>query len=188
MKRELKALPINMYVGMVILALLCIAQGLRPDILYRYLPEAMTEANHNLYTPWELWNVLQALLLLGFSGLAFVLMKNVITPHKALNLDFDWFYRLLGRAGERLIFRPSAFIDGFWTNVYETVGLRLLKLYARFTVFFDRWIIDGLIDNAAYGVRGLGRLGAGLQSGRLQQYLAMMMVFLAVILALVWFG
>jgi multicomponent Na+:H+ antiporter subunit D len=188
MKRELKALPINMYVGMVILALLCIAQGLRPDILYRYLPEAMTEANHNLYTPWELWNVLQALLLLGFSGLAFVLMKNVITPHKALNLDFDWFYRLMGRDGEGLIFRPSAFIDGFWTNVYETVGLRLLKLYARFTVFFDRWIIDGLIDNAAYGVRGLGRLGAGLQSGRLQQYLAMMMVFLAVILALVWFG
>jgi len=188
MKRELKPLPPNMYAGMALLALLCVAQGLCPEILYRYLPWAMTKANHNLYQPWETWNVLQALLLLGFSGLAFVLMKNVITPHRALNLDFDWFYRLLGRAGLKLVFRPCASLDGFWTDVYETVGLRFLKFYARFTVFFDRWIIDGLVDNAAYGVRGLGRLGAVLQSGRLQQYLAMMVTFLAVILALVWFA
>jgi multicomponent Na+:H+ antiporter subunit D len=67
------------------------------------------------------------------------------------------------------------------------VGLRFVKLFAGFTVFFDHWIIDGVVDNTAYGVRGLGRLGAVLQSGRLQQYLAMMMTFLALILALVWF-
>ncbi|MDR2934767.1 MAG: Na(+)/H(+) antiporter subunit D [Candidatus Adiutrix sp.] len=187
-KRALKPLPANMYVGMAILAVLCVAQGLRPEILYRYLPFALNEANHNLYEPWAPWNVFQALMLLGFSGLAFILMKNVITPHKALNLDFDWFYRLVGRACAKLVFRPCAGLDGFWNNVYQTAGLRFLKFFAGFTVFFDRWIIDGLVDNAARGVRGLGRLGARLQSGSLQQYLAMMMTFLALILALAWFG
>jgi len=186
LSRELKPIPPNMYAGMALLALLCLAQGLCPSILYRYLPHAMTAADHNLYSPWEMWNVLQALLLLGFSGLAFMLMKKVLTPHRALNLDFDWFYRLLGRAAVRLIGRPCAGLDGFWTNVYETVGLRFLRLYAGFTVFFDRWIIDGVVDNAAYGARGLGRLGARLQNGQLQQYLALMMIFLAVILALAW--
>ncbi|MCL2028925.1 MAG: Na(+)/H(+) antiporter subunit D [Deltaproteobacteria bacterium] len=185
MKRELKPLPPNMYVGMAFLALLCLAQGLCPAILYRYLPFAMTGGNHNLYNPWELWNVLQALMLLGFSGLAFLLMKNVLSPHRAINLDFDWFYRLLGRAGSSLVFRPCAFLDGLWNNVYDTLGVRFLKIFAGFTVFFDRWIIDGAVDNTAYGVRGLGRLGAVLQSGRLQQYLAMMIILFAVILALV---
>jgi len=148
----------------------------------------MTEANHNLYEPWTQWNVLQALMLLGFSGLAFMLMKKVITPHKALNLDFDWFYRLVGRAAAKLVFRPCAGLDGVWTNVYETVGLRFLKFFAHLTVLFDRGIIDGVVDNSAYGVRGLGRLGARLQSGRLQQYLALMMIFLAVVLGWAWFG
>ena len=186
--RELKPIPANMYAGMGILALLCVAQGLYPEMLYRCLPFEMTAANHNLYHPWTAWNVLQSLLLLSFSGLAFLLMKDVIAPHKALNLDFDWFYRLFGRACAGLVFRPCAALDAVWTNVYQTAGLRLLKLYARFTVFFDRRIIDGLVDNAARGVRGLGRLGAALQSGRLQQYLAMMTVGLALALALIWYG
>ena len=58
---------------------------------------------------------------------------------------------------------------------------------AAFTVFFDKSAIDGVVDNTAYGVRGLGRMGAVLQSGRLQQYLAMMVTFIAVIVALIWY-
>ncbi len=187
MNRELKSIPANMYVGMAILAVLCIAQGVCPELLYRYLPIAMTEANHNLYTPWTAWNVLQALMLLGFSGLAFYFMRGVITPHTALNLDFDFFYRLIGRGVLALICRPIAWFDNIWTNVYKTVGLAFLKLFAAFTVFFDRWIIDGVVDNIAYGVRGLGFIGALTQNARLQQYLALTMIFIAVIAALIWY-
>ncbi len=185
LNRELKPIPVNMYVGMALLAVLCVAQGLFPDMLYRYLPTAMTEAGGTLYRPWALWNVLQSSMLLGFSGLAFYLMRRVITPHAALNLDFDWFYRLVGRAVLALICRPAAFIDSIWTNVYNTVGIRFLKLFARFTVFFDRWIIDGVVDNSAYAVRQAGHLGAMIQNGRLQQYLGLMVTFIAVILALI---
>ncbi len=185
MKRELKPIPANMYVGMAILAVLCIAQGVYPEMLYKYLPFPMTEANHNIYHPWTLWSVLQSSMLLGFAGLAFYVMRGVITPHKALNLDFDWFYRLVGRAVMALVCQPAAFIDNIWTNVYNTVGIRFLKVVAAFTVFFDRGVIDGVLDNTAYGVRGVGRLGAALQNGRLQLYLGMMVTFIVVVLALV---
>ncbi len=187
LKRELKPVPANMYAGMAILAVLCVAQGLFPEMLYRYLPYAMTEANHNVYHPWTAWNVLQASMLLGFSGLAFYFMRGVITPHKALNLDFDWFYRLVGRGVLALVCRPAAFIDNIWTNVYETVGLRFLKIFAAFTVFFDRGVIDGVVDGGASGVRGVGRVGAMAQNGRLQQYLGLTVTCLVIILALVWY-
>ena len=187
MKRELKPIPPNMYAGMAVLAVLCIAQGLFPDMLYRYLPYAMTESNHNIYHPWTVWSVLQSSMLLGFSGLAFYVMRNVITPHKYLNLDFDWFYRLVGRGVLEFVCRPAAFIDNIWTNVYNTVGIRFLKLFAAFTVFFDRRVIDGMVDGSAYGVRGIGRLGAMIQNGRLQQYLGLMVIFFIVILAAVLF-
>ena len=187
MKRELKPLPANMYAGMAILAVLCIVQGLCPDILYRYLPYAMSEANANIYAPWEVWNVLQSSMLLAFSGLAFYVMREVITPHKYLNLDFDWFYRMIGRGVLALICRPIAAVDNVWTNVYKTIGLAGLKKTAVLTVFFDRRIIDGVVDNTAYGVRGLGKIGSMVQNGQLQQYIGMAVTALAIILALVWF-
>ena len=184
-RRELKPIPANMYAGMAILAVLCLAQGLFPDMLYRYLPNAMSESLGTAYQPWAAWNVMQSSMLLAFSGLAFYLMRRVITPHAALNLDFDWFYRLIGRWVLAFICRPAAFIDNIWTNVYNTVGIHFLKLFARFTVFFDRWIIDGVVDNTARGVNGLGRLGALSQNGRLQQYLGMMVTIIVIIAALI---
>lgn len=183
MKREIKPIPANMYVGMSILAVLCIAQGLYPEMLYRYLPQEMT--GEHVYHPWTVWHVLQSGMLLGFSGLAFYFMRKIITPHTALNLDFDWFYRLIGRGVLALICRPAAAIDNVWTNVYNTVGIRFLKISGCLTSFFDRYIIDGVVDNTAYGVRGLGILGAMLQSGRLQMYLGMMVTFIVIILAII---
>lgn len=187
MKREVKPVPKNMYVGMGILAALCVAQGVCPDLLYRYLPMPMGETYGSAFTPWAPWNVLQACMLLGFSGLAFYCMREVITPHNFLNLDLDWFYRLVGRGVLALVCAPAALVDGVWSNVYNTVGLRLLKCFAGLTVFLDRHVIDGLVDNGARSVRGLGRVGAWSQNGRLQQYIGAAVTAMAVILALVWF-
>jgi multicomponent Na+:H+ antiporter subunit D len=184
-KRELKPIPVNMYCGMGLLSLLCIAQGLVPSILYQYLPNQEVAF---AYDPWTLWNVLQSLMLLGFSGLAFYLMRNVITPHKALNLDFDFFYRLIGKLLYWIISKPGAFIDNIWTNVWNTVGLRGLMGSARTTVFFDRKGIDGVVDGSAYGVKGLGTLGAMFQNGRLQYYLGLMTILALGIFAFFWYG
>ncbi len=187
MKREIKPIPANMYLGMAILAVLCVAQGLCPDLLYRYLPNPMTEGYHSEFHPWTVWSVLQSSMLLGFAGLAFYCMRSVITPHKYLNLDLDWFYRLVGRGVLALICAPIACIDGVWSNVYNSLGLSGLKSFAGSTVTFDRRLIDGILDNSARGVRGIGKLGALSQSGQLQQYIGMAVTAIAVILALVWY-
>jgi multicomponent Na+:H+ antiporter subunit D len=183
--RVLKPNPANMYLGMAILSILCLAQGLYPEMLYRYLPyqEVIGE-----YHPWTAWNVLQALMLLGFSGLAFYLMRKVIEPHKALNLDFDWFYRLIGRFLLGIICKPIAFIDNIWTEVWNKVGLRVLSGFARLSAWFDRAAIDGVVDGSAYTVKGLGYLTALAQNGRLQQYLALMIIVALLIFAFFWYG
>ncbi len=179
LKRELKPIPWNMYAGMGILAALCILQGIAPSILYRYLPFAV----EHQYVPWTLWNVLQSGLLLGFSGLAFYVLRKVITPHEGLNLDFDIIYRAVGAFALALICKPIAWIDDRWTEAYRVLGLRGLMAAAFGATVFDRKGIDGVLDGSAYGVMNIGRLGAKSQDGDLQRYLG-----LAVILILAAFG
>jgi NADH:ubiquinone oxidoreductase subunit 5 (chain L)/Multisubunit Na+/H+ antiporter, MnhA subunit len=179
----LKPIPINMYIGMTMGAVLCIAQGLYPDMLYRYLPFEMEE----MYHPWTTWHVLQALLLLGFSGLAFYITRDIITPHAKTNLDFDFFYRLIGRGVLALVSKPLAWIDDRWTEAYRVVGLGGLLSIARGTVWFDTKGIDTVVDGSAYTVQNVGVLGAKVQSGRLQDYLGLAAALALGIFALVWY-
>lgn len=183
LKRELKPIPWNMYAGMAFLAALCIIQGVFPQILYAYLPFAVEHA----YVPWTLWNVLQSCMLLGFSGLAFYLLRRVIVPHEGINLDFDCLYRLIGRIVLACICRPLAWFDGLWTEVYRVVGLSGLMATADGCSVFDKRAIDGVVDGSAHGVKAVGRVGALLQNGRLQQYLVMSLTLALLIFALIWY-
>ncbi|MDR3073914.1 MAG: Na(+)/H(+) antiporter subunit D [Deltaproteobacteria bacterium] len=182
MAREIKPIPWNMYAGMGILAVLCVAQGVAPQILYTYLPR---EVEHP-YLPWTVWNVIQSGLLLGFSGLAFYLLRKVITPHEGLNLDFDIIYRAIGSAALALICRPLAWIDDHWTEAYRAVGLRGLMAAAFGSSVFDRKAIDGVVDGSAYGVMGIGRIGAKLQNGDVQRYLGLAVILIMVVFGLYW--
>ena len=180
---KLKPIPWNMYAGMALAAGLCIAQGLYPEMLYRYLPYHVEHA----YVPWTAWHVLQSLLLLGFSGLAFYFMREIITPHAKLNLDLDYFYRLIGRGVLRLVCRPVARIDDRWTEAYRVAGLRGLLLLAAGAVWFDKKGIDTVVDGSAYTVRNIGRAGAKVQNGNLQDYLALAAVLALCVFGLVWY-
>lgn len=182
-KMELKPIPTNMYVGMAMGAALCIAQGLYPDMLYRYLPFEM----EHVYHPWTTWHVLQSLLLLGFSGLAFYFMRNIITPHAKTNLDVDFFYRLIGRGVLALVSKPLAWIDDRWTEAYRAVGLSGLLTMARGTVWFDTKGIDTVVDGSAYTVQNVGALGAKVQTGRLQDYLGLAATLALCVFAAVWY-
>ena len=208
-KRELKPIPTNMYVAMILGASLCFLQGVYPDMLYYLLPyEVMGAAAHGAahaahavpepsqilaafdvnYHPWEIYKVLQAFLLLGFTGLGFYVMRNVIKPHKARNLDFEWFYILGGKLVMWCISIPLSFLDALWTEAYRAVGLRLLLVLAKVASWFDWRIIDDSgVDWLAYRVRGVGKGTARFQSGRLQDYLAMAALLGLGIFALVWY-
>jgi len=182
-KGEIKPLPMNMYVGMALCGMLCIAQGVYPHMLYQFLP---FHAEHTFH-PWTIDKVLNSGLLLGFSGLAFYLTREVIKPHAFLNLDFDWFYRLIGCVTMRALCWPISKVDDFWTEVYRTGGLRALIAMGDGTSVFDKKGIDTVVDGSAYTVRYLGRVGAKAQTARLQDYLAFAAVLGLGIYALVWY-
>ena len=86
--------PANMLIAMAITAALCVLIGLFPGYLYALLPHRTN------FVPYTAEHVVTQLQLLLFSALAFtVLMRTGIYPPelRSTNLDFDWFYRRLGR-------------------------------------------------------------------------------------------
>jgi multicomponent Na+:H+ antiporter subunit D len=177
---ELKPIPFNMYLAMGIAAALCLAQGLYPQMLYRLLPNPVE------YHPYTMWGVLQAFLLLGFTGLGFYIMRKVIQPHPGRNLDFDKLYRLIGNGFIYIICKPLAFLDDLWTEAYRAGGLRGLIGIAGFARWFDKKGIDTVVDGSAYTVRGVGRISARIQTGQLQDYFALATVVALIIYAAVW--
>jgi len=177
----LKPVPRNMYVAMGIAGFLCFYIGVQPGFLYRLLPNPVE------YIPYTPWHVLQSLLLLGFTGLGFYLLRHKLVPEAKINLDFDYVYRMVGRLVVALARRPVEQIDDWWTEFYSRAGLRGLMKIAGGSVWFDKSAIDGVVDGTAVGVRRIGRTATGAQTGRLQDYLAAAILLGLAVFALVWF-
>ena len=82
--------PNNMLLAMLIAAVLCIAIGVYPSVLYSLLPYDTG------YNPYDATHVLAQTQLLFFSALAFVWLnlKGMYPPElRSTNLDFEWVYR-----------------------------------------------------------------------------------------------
>lgn len=86
-KIEVKPIPKNMYVAMIIGAALCILYGLFPNMVYRMLPNTMS------YQPYTLHHVLEYVQLVPAALLAFMMYLKKMEPHSMLTLDCDWFAR-----------------------------------------------------------------------------------------------
>jgi multicomponent Na+:H+ antiporter subunit D len=84
--------------------------GVQPGFLYRLLPFPVE------YVPYTAWHVLQTLLLLGFTGLGFYLLRLKLVPEAKINLDCDYFYRLAGRVVLALARRPVEQLDNWWNE------------------------------------------------------------------------
>ncbi|MBU1156320.1 MAG: Na(+)/H(+) antiporter subunit D [Proteobacteria bacterium] len=92
--------PWNMTWAMGIAAVFCLGIGIFPQPLYNILPFAVD------YAPYTGAHVVGQLQLLLFGALAFVLLiysGYYPAEIRAINLDFDWFYRKGGRAFYRLV-------------------------------------------------------------------------------------
>jgi multicomponent Na+:H+ antiporter subunit D len=81
--------PLNMQIGMIFFAIICILLGVFPNMLYFMLPYEVT------YVPYTAAHVVTQLQLLLFSGLAFFVMLPFMKRTLTISLDFDWFYRRL---------------------------------------------------------------------------------------------
>ena len=131
--------------------------------------------------------MLQTLLLLGFTGLGFYLLRLKLVPEAKINLDFDYFYRLAGRGVLALARRPVELLDNWWNEFYARAGLRGMITLAGGSAWFDRAAIDGVVDGTAVNVRRAGKSATLAQTGQLQNYLAAAVIIGLIVFAVVWF-
>ena len=87
-----KEAPFNMQLAMGLTAFSCVFIGLYPKILFDILPYSVVD--YHPFTPSHVIGVIQLFML---AGLAFILAKAMVVPHRATILDFDYFYRMGGR-------------------------------------------------------------------------------------------
>jgi multicomponent Na+:H+ antiporter subunit D len=179
-KREIRPIPWNMYLAMGISSFLCILQGVYPEILYRLLPYPVE------FHPFSAWQVLQALLLLSFTGLAFYVMRRIMVPHEQRNVDFEWFYILFGRVFLFVCRYPFAWLDSWWTERYRAWGLRGMLAVAAGSSWYDWTGVKGAVDGVAAATRRVGQEAAKMQTGRLQTYLAYAVLLAAGVIFAIW--
>jgi multicomponent Na+:H+ antiporter subunit D len=87
-----KESPKNMQLAMLLTAFLCIFIGVYPEALFRVLPFYPV-----LYHPYTASHVLGTVQLFLLAGVAFLVAKKMVEPHRGTILDFDYFYRMGGK-------------------------------------------------------------------------------------------
>jgi len=78
-------------------------------------------------------------------------------------------------------------IDLWWSEFYARAGLVGFLKIASGSSWFDKQIIDGVVDGTAMGVRHVGQGSTGVQTGRLQDYLAGAIIIGLSVFGMVWF-
>ncbi|HLG22594.1 MAG TPA: Na(+)/H(+) antiporter subunit D [Candidatus Manganitrophaceae bacterium] len=149
---QAKEPPLNMLIGMGLAAFLCIAIGLFPDLLYRYLPYPVH------FHPYTGDHVVGALSILLFTALGFFLLLKQLDPEPTISLDTDWFYRIGGRKFLWLADHPIAAYEGFVSEMYRTMVIRPMKRVVLLCRRFDVEVIDGAVNAVGRGVFGGGWL------------------------------
>ncbi|MEF8889674.1 MAG: hypothetical protein V5A14_06500, partial [Desulfohalobiaceae bacterium] len=101
-----------------------------------------------------------------------------------INSFYEWFFvRGTQRLASFVADRIEEIVDPALNRGVPAVVLGL----SRFSDWFDRRGIDGVLDGTAYRVMDTGRVLAGIQTGRLQEYLALATVIILVVFASFWF-
>ena len=85
-----KEAPLNMLLAMGVAAFLCIFIGIFPGFLYSLLPYPV---DFEPYTPFHVVGMSQLLFFGAFAYFLLVLSGIFPAEIRAVNLDFDWFYR-----------------------------------------------------------------------------------------------
>ncbi|MBA4782770.1 MAG: Na(+)/H(+) antiporter subunit D [Rhizobiales bacterium] len=129
--------PKTMLYAMYIMSAFCIVLGVFPDLLYNILPYPVN------YVPYTFAHVVFQLQLLLFSGLAFFLLLPLLKRTLTITLDFDWFYRGLGKVLGKEFNQATA---ALWANIsrYASSIARassgvIYKLHGPGGIFAETW-------------------------------------------------
>lgn len=118
---EVKPVPKNMYVAIIIGAALCVLFGVAPNLAYNMLPYP---EHYHIYS---LHHILEYTQLIPAALLAFVLYLKNMAPHDTITLDFDWFARKPFKRGfyglSAALAGIQAKYDGFGVKLQRKIGL-----------------------------------------------------------------
>ncbi len=123
-----KEAPPMMLIAMGLSAVLSVGIGLYPEPLFNLLPYQEQIAD---YHPYSAYHIVEQLQLLLFAVLAFALLiKFKLYPPEvpSTNLDFDWLYRVPGRA---LLFKIVSLIVSLWRWLWGGAQEVVTRVMAR---------------------------------------------------------
>lgn len=96
---EHNPVPFNMHLAMALTGIICIIYGIKPTLLYAYLPFEMD------YNPFAITHLAETLEILLMTFVVFWIFRSKLSPKPKIILDFDWFYR-----------RPKKYIETVFVN------------------------------------------------------------------------
>ncbi|MCU0286042.1 MAG: Na(+)/H(+) antiporter subunit D [Acidobacteria bacterium] len=107
--------PVNMYIAMIILAAACVAIGVYPTLLYRWLPGSIS------WNPFTLEHLAETVQILVFTFVVFWVSRKIMEPKAKITLDLDWFYRRPAGWFGRTLVDP-------WNNSFDWIEAQVLVL------------------------------------------------------------
>jgi multicomponent Na+:H+ antiporter subunit D len=139
--------PVNMLIGMGILAFLCIFMGVYPKVLYDRLPYAVE------FIPFTTTRVFSIMQMFIFTFMGFWLLRKLVQGYPTYTLDTDWPFRMAGRKViwfcEKPLMTFAQFVDGkvmgvadflVWFSRNPALALHIKKEEAKLKV--KRFIIS----------------------------------------------
>jgi len=123
---EATEVPLLMLIPMCVVAFLCVAIGVYPQLLYTILPYVEATTHYHAFAPGHTFSVLQIVLMTVF----LFFMIGFFIPHEKITYDVDYIYRKAGRGFISLC-------EGPLVNFATAVEKQLLR-FADYIVKFSK--------------------------------------------------
>ena len=160
--------PFNMLLAMGFAAVLCVAIGVFPSVLYGLLPYPVD------FAPYSGAHITGSLGILMFTLLGFVVFLKALDPEKTISLDTDWVYRKGARLFMWFAEKPVARWEGALSGLSDSVLLRFLHGAARGGLQVDLRLVDAIVNAVARAALAWGAVLRRLQTGTVTHYAAAM--------------
>lgn len=114
--------PINMHMGMALVAFFCIFHGVYPNHLYSLLPYP----NH--WKPFTTHHLIETVQILVFTFVGFWIMRKILKPKAKIALDLDWFYRKPALLLRKIVVDP-------WDKSFDWIESKFFEIASKLTKF-----------------------------------------------------
>lgn len=173
---DIKESPTSMIFPMVVLAVLAIFSGyVNTPWFGTFLGDWLVEGNPALghaHIEGPIWIMIAATLI----SLAGITLAYLIYAKKSVSSDY------LGGEGSTIynVLFNKYYID----EMYHSSIIPLTKSISIFLAYLDKFLIEGLMNVVTNSIVSLGKMGAKFQSGHVQQYGAVILFGLAILLVI----